>query len=1181
MRLINVNTRALEEFHTKPPRYAILSHTWAADGEELLYDHMIKGQTIRDCIGKTKLDGCCKQAKDDNLEHVWIDTCCINRANATELGEAINSMFRWYQGSTTCYAYLADVNEGDRNFHDSFRASRWFQRGWTLQELLAPNNVVFYDRSWQLLGSKNRLAGIVEEVTGIPRPYLLGYVGLQSASVAQRMAWAAKRTTTKEEDIAYCLFGIFNVTIPMIYGEGNQAFTRLQEEIMKRTSDDSILAWGLATDLAPVEGSNGGVKRFGSVLATNPAAFLHSGTIVSRGNLDVSGIRGGFLHAKLGLHVDADGQTFGLLNCHPKDSDHKAVGIPLCRVNPGEDSDEYLRPQDSKASLLSTSITQASRASPRSVRIFESLQFADEAAFDRRHGFSIETPSSGELLLLDVHPQERWEKRSSFILAGADFSRNMIQQTWLKLRYAASPSDDFLIALELEIEDSQPTGRCHVMTASRQTILAEVASEPGITEHVFGNTRAHNQFFNLKAKLTQEQLGSQPMFIVRLYSVDSPSGVSVDASLELSLIGRSKQLKSLLKEDRRMRPELLELRKSIREKTTAVDETTAKLKAVQEELDRLQHKKDGLSAQLESDTQELAYFVEANRTQVERETEIFDFVSSAGTLPPHCGQERASKWLEGIIDHLSTSAPSKDATINDMPDKTQRTLMQNVANGNLAALRFLADNHVNIRCETTTGVGTLSMAILRGHLAAVCWLLDQGMNIDSEDGEGVTPLFRAVSHRDQEAVTLLLDRGASINAKSSGRNQRTPLAIAARRNDEHICQLLIERGADVNIADKFGLTPLALAARAGHSVILQILIKSRADMELQDEKGLTPAYLAGQQGHLSVLTTLIKKGADIDARDQNGRTLLAYAASENDEELARLLLDQKARIDALDDENQTPLALAEQLRHKSMIRLLLNRNANPEFRDKLGRTSLGRAVERRSLDTVKLLLDLKVNVESKDKSGYTALALAAESGCLKISRTLIEGGANVNSTDHASDTPLSLAANQGHKSVVGLLLDHSADLELANALDRSTPLMQAVRNGRRKTAKVLLKKGAKVNAKDKDGLTPLFIAIKMRRSPLVRILLDHDARTDIKSKDGLNPLYYAIKQKNKDSVRLLLDRGADTSQLKKLPPPLQYAKDLIVEEGTRSTSNADGEGGIAELKSIVKILQKFEHPESS
>ncbi|KAH0429807.1 het domain protein [Colletotrichum camelliae] len=682
--LLIVPDGALEQFHRDPPSYAILSHTWAPDEEELLYDDMIKGETSKSGIGKVKLDGCCKKAKEDGLDYVWIDTCCINRANATELGEAINSMFRWYQASQTCYAYLVDVDEGHRNFHDVFRASRWFQRGWTLQELLAPKDVVFYDKCWQHLGSKHQLAGIVEEVTGIPRPFLTGLAGLPSASVAQRMSWAAKRTTTREEDIAYCLLGIFNVMIPMIYGEGKQAFTRLQEQIMKKTPDDSILAWGLATDSTPcAEEENGGMNKFEGILAVSPAAFQDSGMIVFGGTLNATGILGGFLHAKLGVHTAPDGQTFGLLKCRPRDSTQKVVGVPLCRVNPGEDSDEYLRPQGRKASLLFTSSTKTSNTTPKAMRILESLQFDDRIAFDRRNRFCIEEPSNGKLFLVDVYPQERWEKESSFILTGADFSRDAIQQTWLKFRHTESLSDDFVIALELEIRDSQSKAQCHVMTASRQTTLGELATEPSITKHVFGKIGAHTEHFNLETKLTQEQFGSQPIFMVRMYSMDFPLSVTVDASLELQLIDRGVQLKRILKEDKHMRPDLWKLPGSICEKKAAVDKTTAQLKAVQEELDRLQHTKDELLIDLKSNEKELDSLLGKNQALIEREKEIFEFVSSAGALPSHCGSDRASHWFQGIAEYLLSSAPVTQTSIIEMPDIFQRAFMQNVAYGNL------------------------------------------------------------------------------------------------------------------------------------------------------------------------------------------------------------------------------------------------------------------------------------------------------------------------------------------------------------------------------------------------------------------------------------------------------------------------------------------------------------------
>lgn len=248
MRLMNVETFKLEEFsHDAVPTYAILSHTWGKDNEEVSFRDVQQGKFEEAETRPIKIGGCCKQAKEDGHRYIWIDTCCIDKANSVELHEAINSMFQWYRSASICYAYLSDVPADDipRDPGSKFMSSRWFTRGWTLQELLASKNLRFYDSEWHCLGSKGEMCTMVESITGIPRPFLLGIAELHDASVAQRMSWAARRVTKRNEDTAYCLLGIFGVTMPMIYGEGNKAFRRLQEEIMKDIGDDSILAWGL------------------------------------------------------------------------------------------------------------------------------------------------------------------------------------------------------------------------------------------------------------------------------------------------------------------------------------------------------------------------------------------------------------------------------------------------------------------------------------------------------------------------------------------------------------------------------------------------------------------------------------------------------------------------------------------------------------------------------------------------------------------------------------------------------------------------------------------------------------------------------------------------------------------------------------------------------------------------
>lgn len=198
--------------------------------------------------GYAKITYACEQATRDGHRYLWVDTCCIDRSSSAEVSEAINSMFTWYQRAAVCYAYLEDVSkdsrEGYRTWKDGFAESVWFTRGWTLQELLAPRNVVFYGKGWKLLGTKSALAKTIEKATKIDELTLLEPRLMHKASVARRMAWAAGRTTTRTEDAAYSLLGIFGINMMPLYGEGENAFLRLQEEIIRRSDDHTIFAWG-------------------------------------------------------------------------------------------------------------------------------------------------------------------------------------------------------------------------------------------------------------------------------------------------------------------------------------------------------------------------------------------------------------------------------------------------------------------------------------------------------------------------------------------------------------------------------------------------------------------------------------------------------------------------------------------------------------------------------------------------------------------------------------------------------------------------------------------------------------------------------------------------------------------------------------------------------------------------
>ncbi|KAF2728246.1 HET-domain-containing protein [Polyplosphaeria fusca] len=221
------------------PLYAILSHTWGADGDEVNFDDLIK-QTGTDKPGYEKIGFCAEQARQDGLEYFWIDTCCINKDNRAELSKAINSMFRWYQNAARCYVYLSDVltakgkaNSNTYEWESAFRKSKWFTRGWTLQELLAPRIVEFFSRQGERLGDKGSLRQQIHEITAIPEAALRGEL-LSRFRVSDRLSWMEHRQTTREEDKVYSLLGIFGVHIAPFYGEGmGKALTRLQDEIDK------------------------------------------------------------------------------------------------------------------------------------------------------------------------------------------------------------------------------------------------------------------------------------------------------------------------------------------------------------------------------------------------------------------------------------------------------------------------------------------------------------------------------------------------------------------------------------------------------------------------------------------------------------------------------------------------------------------------------------------------------------------------------------------------------------------------------------------------------------------------------------------------------------------------------------------------------------------------------------
>ena len=252
------NPKLEEHFEPKIPPYAMLSHTWGQE-EVTFQDMQSLGWRLKRLAGWAKIRESCRLAKEHMLHYIWIDTCCINKTSSAELSEAINSMYKWYRLAKICFVHMADVHAVDPE-SDEFNHSRWFQRGWTLQELIAPMSVQFYTADWQRIGTKLDLRSVTSKITGIAVRVLEG-ASLKYICAAEKMSWASRRETTRREDAAYALMGLFDINMPLLYGEGlTRAFTRLQEEILRRTQDHTLFVW---------EGS----WSLGGLLATAPRDF--------------------------------------------------------------------------------------------------------------------------------------------------------------------------------------------------------------------------------------------------------------------------------------------------------------------------------------------------------------------------------------------------------------------------------------------------------------------------------------------------------------------------------------------------------------------------------------------------------------------------------------------------------------------------------------------------------------------------------------------------------------------------------------------------------------------------------------------------------------------------------------------------------------------------------------------
>lgn len=336
MRFLNTETLRFEhvldsELHLEENRYAILSHRWGPQEEEVSFEDILSFADISHKKGFEKLKVFCTVASSESCRYGWINTCCIDKRDSVELAEAINSMYQWYRNSKICVVYLEDVPQ------KQLTDSEWFDKGWTLQELIAPKEVSFFDHDWNFLGKKTDILPGLSQTTKIPEGILNHASELSSCSVAQRMSWAANRTTTRVEDKAYSLMGLFDVNMPMIYGEREKAFLRLQQHIIQKSKDESIFAWNMDFP--------GSIRAYSGLYAPSPLAYARCSEIIKTDGSRGFSENNGELLIWSKISRRSEGTYIAVLNGNDKTYPYSRIFILIGSISM---EGEYFRVRDTR-----------------------------------------------------------------------------------------------------------------------------------------------------------------------------------------------------------------------------------------------------------------------------------------------------------------------------------------------------------------------------------------------------------------------------------------------------------------------------------------------------------------------------------------------------------------------------------------------------------------------------------------------------------------------------------------------------------------------------------------------------------------------------------------------------------------------------------------------------------------
>ncbi|TFA98847.1 hypothetical protein CCMA1212_009450 [Trichoderma ghanense] len=959
MRLLDARTLELVDvIDNNVPRYAILSHTWGDEEITIQQLRRLGGcsqlslaspQTLdkkrRATVlkkGYIKISGAAQLAVSRGLDYLWVDTCCIDKTSSAELSEAINSMYLWYEQSAECYAFLADVDPPNAAhpdaLHENLRRSRWFTRGWTLQELIAPKLVHFYAKDWSLLGQKDAPADftkIISEITSIDEEVLNGRIDPLQLSVSARMAWASRRNTTRLEDTAYCLMGLFQVNMPLLYGEGRRAFTRLQEEIIQRTDDQSIFAWNSFDD------EDEDPDALFGLLAQSPAQFKHAGSLQVLPPLPVyasapSAMTNQGLRVQLYLEPLADNDEgimeedyHAILDCVQRDRDvYQCPALLLRRLS--EDQYGRLRPK-SQHFMPPPSSTYRPNEGYRSVYVRQQPVYYHLPQF-RLSPLNVESglgSSDGvQYRLLDKYPAHNWN--SATMTLKVQYSRKLQAMGIFRFQSIDKTHEKVDVVVGLRrLNTMEWEGWCFQLSY-RDTSL----------EHAFFevNKRIESELVKSSSdEITSQKLRDLLGEDSSLTSSATVEGIQLQGRLYISILVTLTAEIQTYKELMQIPSQLVMLSKPGNSSTS----TDSDVKALTELYCYTTSSPFTLD-----DYGTNAWVVPPVRSRYSEDgtgtvrgdfmKPIYDFLAFLKQKSPTRKSRRQLSATEQLAEALFAGDAYQVESIlaYQTPNIETRTTDQHgfaplhwaVAGGSHDCIRLLLRNGANPKALTKRGLLAIHVAVLcnnkvwsaldkfgnqselgqlanarTGHFFETPLHMAAASSPDTEYGVSFfkelldwswehiglaprnkfdeTPLHRAAAGNCVGAIRALALHTYGCFLDTGDQYGRTPIWHAAAAGARHAVAALIHLGASVNLTDDLGRSPLHAACRGGHREVVALLLRNGARTDTETNLfSLLPMDLAAMFGFVECLDELLQRRWRTTSQTQLDRTLQTAAS---------------------------------------------------------------------------------------------------------------------------------------------------------------------------------------------------------------------------------------------------------------------------------------------------------------